>query len=383
MAHWSRTVTEVSSGPWIRSRRWDLTFIYGSVLLVVVPLATYYVVSFLTGHPPQSFQERPALSLAMAVNLACAFLIGGPHMYATYTLTVAERRFRRDYPELLWAAGAVPIVVVALAVMRVELLMMLFFMWASAHAIHQLVFLVGQYHARAGTDRQPAAWSRGLDYVLMMSALYPVAFWRLLAPTGSVLHLPFAHEIRPGFPIGAIDISRELPQLVHGAVWVAWAMFGVFGVALALFLARTTVELARGRVVWPRTLLLVCTVPVLFAVPLFENLDVALQGINLWHSAQYIGLVYLMNAYRRQRGEMSSSMVRWLSAPTHWYRYYGFLIAVSVLAGGLIGVLHYGAGVPMLQAYYGVHLSALWIHYLWDHLVFGQRGALDPVPVAA
>jgi len=45
----------------------------------------------------------------------------------------------------------------------------------------------------------------------------------------------------------------------------------------------------------------------------------------------------------------------------------------------LIGVLHYGCGLPMLHCYYGVHLSALWIHYLWDHAVFTRVGALAPV----
>ena len=47
-----------------------------------------------------------------------------------------------------------------------------------------------------------------------------------------------------------------------------------------------------------------------------------------------------------------------------------------------MGVLHYGFGLPMLQVYYCVLLSGLWIHYLWDHLVFGERDALGP-PAAA
>jgi hypothetical protein len=186
-----------------------------------------------------------------------------------------------------------------------------------------------------------------------------------------------------GFPIGEVDISRELPVLVQGEVWIAWIVCAVFAVSLAAFVVRSVWEIATGTVAWPRTLLLAATVPVVFSIPLFDNLDVALQGFNLWHSAQYIGLVYLMNAYRKERGEISSSFVRWLSGFGNGTRYYGFVVALSVAAGGLIGVLHYGVGVPMLQAYYGVHLSALWIHYLWDHAVFTRSNALVPAVAIA
>jgi hypothetical protein len=33
----------------------------------------------------------------------------------------------------------------------------------------------------------------------------------------------------------------------------------------------------------------------------------------------------------------------------------------------------------MIQSYYAVLLSALWVHYLWDHATFGELDALSPV----
>jgi hypothetical protein len=376
-------VTTAPPGPWIRSPKWDLAFIVGSGVLVSVPLATYYGVAALTGVPPHAFQEQPALNVAMAVNLGCAFFIGGPHLYATYTMTVAERAFRQRYPALLWAALLVPAVVVALALVRIQLLMTLFFAWASVHAVHQLTYIVQQYQVRAGGTARLPTWSKGIDYLLAMSCLYPVVFWRLLAEPGAVLRLPFGLEIAQGFPIGAVDISRELPAIVHGQVWIAWIAFAVFGVSLAAFVVRSLWELATGTMIWPRALLLATTVPIVFSVPLFRNLDVSLQGFNLWHSTQYIGLVYLMNAYRKERQEISSRFIRSLSGFGNGRRYYGFVVALSVAAGGLIGILHYGIGLPMLHAYYGVHLSALWVHYLWDHAVFTQADALTPMAVLA
>lgn len=378
----ARTSSAPGASPWIRSRRWDLLFIFASVALVTVPLATYYAVTYLTGTPPQSFQERQALSIAMFINLFCAFFIGGPHMYATYTMTLGEPRFRERHATLYRAALLVPLAVVSLAVARIELLMTIFFAWASVHAVHQIAFLVRQYQMRAERPHELPGWSRAIDYALALFCFYPIILWRLLAPRGAVLRLPFGIDVLQGFRIGEVDLSRQLPAAVQGQVWIAWLGIAFFSAAVVAFLARTAWEIATGRVVWPRTLLLLCTVPVVFALPLFENMDVSLQGFNLWHSTQYIGLVYLMNAYRKERGEISSDFVDFLSGVGNGYRYYAFLVFVSMSAGGLMGFLHWVIGLPMLQVYYAVLLSGLWVHYLWDHAIFAHPESLLP-PVAS
>lgn len=379
---WSENRIAVAPpGPWIRSRGWDSLFLFATVALVAVPFGTYYLAMWMSGVPPQGFQHNQALSVAMFINLGAAFLIGGPHMYATYTMTLAERRFRRRHPRLLRAAAFVPVVVVVLALTRIELLMFLFFSWASVHVVHQVIFLVSQYQRR--TQVPLPGWSRAIDYIVVVSCLYPIALWRLLAPAGSSLQLPFGIGISPGFYIGHADISQLVPDLIRGQMWIVAAVTAVFGAALIAFLIRTAREVAHGTVAWPRVILIGLTAPVAFIVPAFDNLDVALQGLNLWHSAQYIGLVYLMNAYRQARREISSPVVEWMSGFGSGLRYYGFIVTVSLAAGGLIGLLHFGFGLSMLQAYYAVLMSGLWIHYLWDHAVFGQSDALIPVAAHA
>lgn len=365
-------------GPWIHSRRWDLLFLFASGLLVVVPMGSYWLITRATGVAPEAFQHDQALGIAMLINLGAAFLIGGPHMYATFTYTLAERRFRERHPVLLWSALLVPVVVITLCIVRIELLMALFFAWAGLHALHQVVYIVQQYQMRAGAVGPPPAWSRAVDGVLAFSSLYPIATWRLLAPPGAVLTLPFGLRVNAGFSIGKVDIAREVPLFLQGQTWIAGAVAVVFAAALAAFVLRTVVEVSTRRTIWPRTLFLAVTVPVAFSLPLFDNLDVALQGFNLWHSTQYIGLVYLMNAIRKQRHEISSPWVQWLSGEGRGLRYYGFVVGVSVCSGAVIGVLHFGFGLPMLQSYYAVLLSALWIHYLWDHATFAQFDALAP-----
>jgi hypothetical protein len=366
-------------GPWIHSARWDLVFLFGSAALVALPIASYWAIASATGVAPQAFQHDQALGIAMLVNLFAAFFIGGPHMYATFTFTLAERRFRERHPWLLRGAALVPVVVIALTVLRIELLMLLFFAWAGLHALHQVAYIVQQYQRRAPAGFAPSTASRAVDVMLAFSSLYPIATWRLLAPPGAVLELPFGLRVNAGFSIGKVDLARQLPGFVQGETWIAGVVAGVFALALAAFLVRSALEVVTGRGVWPRTLFLALTVPIAFALPLFDNLDVALQGFNLWHSTQYLALVHLMNGIRHERGEISSPFVDWLASDRLGLRAYGAVVAVSLAAGGGIGVLHYGLGVPMLQAYYAVLLSALWVHYLWDHATFTQLDALTPV----
>ena len=47
-----------------------------------------------------------------------------------------------------------------------------------------------------------------------------------------------------------------------------------------------------------------------------------------------------------------------------------------------MGFLHWVIGLPMLQVYYAVLLSGLWVHYLWDHAIFAHPESLLP-PVAS
>ena len=66
-----------AQGLWLHSQRWDLLCITGSSVLVVLPLMLYAVMG-------QS---------ATFVNLFIAGVIGGPHMYATFSRTFLDTSF--------------------------------------------------------------------------------------------------------------------------------------------------------------------------------------------------------------------------------------------------------------------------------------------------
>jgi hypothetical protein len=364
--------------PWIRSPSWDFGFLIGSVAFVAVPLLVYYGLAKIARIAPEAFQERDALNLAMFINLAVGGFIGGPHMYATFSYTLAEPSFRRRFWPLVGVGAFIPALVVVVAVVRIELLMTVFFTWASIHVLHQLSYILRHYHDRS-PEGAPSAASRGLDYLLTLSALYPIGLWRLLAPPEAAPMRLLGFDVKPGFPIGDVDLSRQIPGFVHGQLWIAYAVWAVFAAAVVAFLVRTGWELFTVRRVPPRTLLVAVTIPVAFVIPAFDNLDVAFQGFNLWHSFQYLGLVFLVNSYRKERGEISSRFIASISGFGNARRYYSVGLALALGTALLIVVLHLGLDLPLLKVYYSCVLSVLLVHYLLDHVVFlTQRDSLTP-----
>ena len=122
---------------------------------------------------------------------------------------------------------------------------------------------------------------------------------------------------------------------------------------------------------------------------MLRNLDVAFQGLNVWHSFQYLAVVLYLNRLRESRGYIHSSVVR-KSSEKGW-KLYGLCLAFTIGAGVLflsvLGIVtHFeffaeGATMQTLLygtvyaqqhyfAFYSVVLSFLLIHYYFDHFLF-------------
>ena len=69
----------------LHSKGWDLAYLTGSGVLVVIPLILYEFIG----------------TSAMFVNLFVAGVIGGPHMYATFFRTAFDESFRKRHPWLI------------------------------------------------------------------------------------------------------------------------------------------------------------------------------------------------------------------------------------------------------------------------------------------
>ena len=344
------------SAAWIHGRRWDLTWLFGSA--VVVPVGMLFVW---------------AGASSDLMNLAVTALVGGPHLFSTFLTTYFDPRFRRSHgPALVAITLLVPAFVVWMALHHFPWLMSFFVLWASFHVVQQNAYLADVYRRRSG-HRDPV-WSRLLDIGVLFLSFYPVATWKI---------------VHDDFMLGPIRIlmppafKNELtPRLIAVA----------FGVVLLAWIVKTVAEQRRGALQVPKTILIVVTTAIAFVVPCAgsgERLELAFQTVNAWHSIQYLGIIWLVLALRKGRGELDSPFVSRLAGPGRPVAaFYGlcFFFTASLL-GVVYGVARLDPlGVSAPQYYYMGVLSALFIHYALDSWLFFAAGRdearPDTIPLA-
>ncbi|MGQ4808258.1 hypothetical protein NKDENANG_01636 [Candidatus Entotheonellaceae bacterium PAL068K] len=331
-------------GLWLHSKGWDLCFLTLSGVFVVIPLALYEWVG----------------NSAMFVNLFVAGTIGGPHMYATFFRTTLDRPFRQHHRFLVGSSFLVPLGVVGLAVWHFQLLITLFFFWASIHVLHQITYIMECYERKQhGTLQQ---WSRLIDYAVIFTCLFPMATYK------------FIHN---EFYIGTTLLLY--PEVLRTPL-VFYAISGLFLVALALFIAKTGLEIRQGTAHYPKILLIIVTIGLSLFITSYNGLqlEIAFQGFNTWHSFQYLALTWYINTLRQQRGEIASPVMRWLSEARkgRFLYFYGINAALTLGALSLIVVVVALSGLPFERCYYIVVLSFLLMHYYHDHFLFTQFGDL-------
>jgi hypothetical protein len=356
---------------WLHTRRWDLTFISLSAGLVVLPFLAYDLFQYLLGIE----SVRNALGVAPrdildfsrnAVNAMIALLIGGPHMYATYTRTWLDNEFRKRHVGFLLGSLLLPVGVVYLGVANFTLLVTLFFFWASIHILHQIAYILDCY-----SKKQVNVLSlpdRILDYVVVFSSLYPIGVWRM---------------VNDDFVIGKIRIMIPDFVLIKNNPIVGWGLFYavtlIFVVSLTLWLRRSYREYSGGTLHLPKFILMGLTVVVSFFIPSYRELDVAFQGFNTWHSVQYLGLTLYINRLRQQKEGIRTPLIRGLSLEGKGWKFYGFNVSMALSTVALIALLLLNKdllGFSFDQCYYIVVLSVLLMHYYHDHLLFTETNII-------
>jgi len=203
------------------------------------------------------------------------------------------------------------------------------------------------------------------------------------------------------FKIGPVVLKHN--EIMAGQWWLVYLSFALFAVILGVFIIKTFQEYRAGCFSTPKTLLISLTVVLMFLTPAFPNMDTSFQGINIWHSFQYLVLTWHANKLReqqtgkpigffhvlgegiqRRRTEGISRLVTgalqglWkIDRGTGWMTYYLFCMAMLVISPLLIlGTrvlwphLHEGLpGADEAYAYVGI-LSILLVHYAHDALLF-------------
>ncbi len=367
----AETYSDIDKGSlWLRNRRWDLFFITLSVVVVPLPYALYLLGVHL------GVEDDTSRNL---VNFFVAVAIGGPHMMSTFLRTGLDERFKERYPTLIRSSIIIPVIVISLAFLNLSLMLTFFFFWASLHVLHQVTYIVELYnHKEAKFVRRSALSSlaRLIDYAVVLTSLFPVAMWKIS---------------QGAFEIGQNDLGEAIPDLFQQPdnPWFFIIVSIIFGTALVSYVGKTIYEYYHGILNLPKFAFVSLTVFVAFLTPLLPNLDTAFQGLNTWHSFQYLAITFYIIKIRQMVGDLDQNapLVARFSRRTKDARaLYGFSAAL-LIGSAVIFLLVYGlAGIvkPEIDgnthfdiAYYTAILSFLWIHYYHDHFLFTDFEALD------
>jgi len=364
-----QTASSSDKHMWLRDRKWDLLFITFSVIVVPLPYIVY-----LLGRDVVGLDDDFSRNL---VNGFVAIAIGGPHMMSTFLRTGLDGSFRGRYPMLIRSSIIIPIIVISLAFLNLTLLLTVFFFWASLHVLHQVTYIVELYnykeHNYVRKGSAVSVQARMIDYALILTCLFPIAAWKITQGT---------------FVIGTNDLGSVIPDFFEQA-WLFVTLSGIFALALVAYIAKTYNEYRNGLLNIPKTWFITITVIVAFFTPLLPNLDTAFQGLNTWHSFQYLAITFYIIKIRQQFGTLNSDapLVSRFSARTKDSRGLYFLSTVMLGGSAVIFMLVYAlAGIvqPNIDplehfdiAYYTAILSFLWIHYYHDHFLFTDFESLD------
>lgn len=333
---------ERADGVWLRSRQWDLTFLILSAALVPLPLLMFHGLGF----------------SQMAVNLIVAGLVGGPHLYSTFTYTFMEPNYRKRHGRFLLGSLVMPVAVVALALIDMRILLTIFYTWASIHVLHQISYINDCYSAKAPVARPLR--EKLIDYGVVFTCLYPLAVPQILD-----------HR----FQLGGIQLY--VPDWATRGIIADAQVFGAFALFLSFFflwMAKNFRHWRAGTLNVPGVLLISLTIVVGFTLPLMPNIDVAFQGFNTWHSIQYLALVWFLNSIRKERHEFGSELNEEVNGWDRPLAFYGLCVAITLVAGLAVVGIHTLTGLDWQKSYYIVILSTLLQHYYLDHLQFTKLG---------
>lgn len=404
--------------PMLRNQAWDRWFTAGGAWLVPIPILAFYL--FRTCGAAVSAAEDLVTLLVMVP-------LGGPHVFATYTRTYFNPTFRRQEPLLFWLGLGIPVLVVGAAVSSaffdvtlfgappIRYVLSFFFFWAGVHIVHQHSYVASGYDVERNAvgARRFARWG-WIDYAVMLLAMYPVSFFRMsmigadptmraanpdALATQIVVAISGSAEVADDYVFRIGRMAPLLPDfMMHASVWIATTM--AFVIACVMFAWKSMAAHRDGVLLKHRFRLVLAMAVLGSTVPLLPNLDSAFQGLNAWHSFQYLGLAWLMNRRSYDRGEIRTGLFqRTMHDGSHWRFFRTALgatlgaIVVMLLAAWLISVASDGRfamfgheqpvldedGKPLyrpgsvLLAYYLLGFSFLLVHYLHDGFFFCRR----------
>lgn len=329
---------------WVRSRRFDLAF---QVLPCLLALAFVLVT------------QQASLSLVMAI-LLFQWVAGGPHIIATFTRTCLDAQSRRQYWFLVFV---LPVICAALALglafgVGMWAIGSAYFYWQSWHFLRQS-YGVERIYARAA---EPLA---------------PRGDW----PTLAVIYaLPIAGVLRRSHQAVSSYLGQEIRWMPVNENLMQAATLALLAILGWWVFAR--VREWRAGTLRPAHTLYMFTHVVMFTggYMLLENPDMGWLLISIWHSLQYLMIVWLFNA-RRTASPVAPQRGLWrrISLPRNWFLYALFVLVVAAIVGRVFPAIQAGADMlampqPWLIAF-ALGMAVNFHHYTVDAFIWRSRRA--------
>ena len=359
--------------PWLRSLRFDLGLTVG---VAALGLAAAVAVATHPGCLP-------------ALLVFDFWLLGYPHVVATYTRLVFDRESAATYRSLVtWLPVVVVAVVVAVAFgIGTWALISTYFYWQAWHYSRQSYGMSRIYRRREGlgpsSPKPETSLARRIRAVSSLDILTEprgLADDRLDAAV--IFGLPLAgvlHRSAQGWtaflslPIRMIPVPADVADAAaYGALLVVtvWVMRQV-GVLAHELLPRPG-EARRSRS-WPHTLYMLTHIVVFSVGYGLPDLSQGWLALNVWHNAQYLLIVWMYNLNRFRGGETStapllSAMSQPQAVPRFLFVVYASATILFAFIAGLPGVRIQAVSLVLLFSQ-----SLNFHHYLVDAVIWKVR----------
>jgi hypothetical protein len=393
----ARPIEHEAGAGYIHSPGWDKRWLIYPALLAPLPPLVYYFSIWLLGRYTVMDAATRIGAAEDIVSLFVMVLVGGPHVWVTFTRTWLHPEFRRR--EKIWYFASFAVVpTVAIMALSSEftrrLLLTGFFFIASLHLIHQLSYLIRFYHDRDAV--KPSVRSRLIDVAAVLFPLYPVSSFRMVLGNENSLAFAWTSQLWGTETARNLEfnIGRAHPLLPEFMLmdWFWMANLAGLVVALTLWSIKSVREHRAGTLHKPKFMLICAAIAVGLFCPMLPNLDSSFQGFNLWHSLQYIALTWFITRTQIKGGRKLNPFVKWLASDERsGGKYYGvaFMIVLALIGlimaialiisaaqgvgmfagSGEAGTVAYKPGA-VLQAYYLFGFGLLLTHYFHDAFFF-------------
>jgi hypothetical protein len=324
--------------PWLRSSRFDLSFI------LMIPALAVATGLFLVWQP----------GLFYPVLVFDLWFLGYHHVIATYTRLCFDRKsFAEHWPLMLVLLPLVAIGTLAAAyALGIWIVVSVYYYWQWFHYTRQSW---GISRAYRGKDRGALYEDGWLDQVIFYSMPVLGVLYRSRQDPGSFVGL----EMRAiPVPEAMVDVAAVVAIVLLGC-WVF----------------RRVQALSEGKLAPVHTLYLLTHFGIFGVAYLaIEDISIGWLVINIWHNAQYILFVWMFNTRRFKDGlDPDARFLSFISQPGRLWMY---LLACV----GITGIVYLGI-LRTLDALFFAGLSATIVlyqivnfhHYIVDSRIWKVR----------